>query len=380
MRSLLFCRDGVLRARDGIYDRAAKRHYPLLLPVTELYGEAGILPVLNATVEFEDGIDVRETLLNLEPFAEQVSRICHCRFDRFLAEVRKPIDLENRREALAEFAFTHFLTVGAVPEFERDGEGSFADTMFERVPGSRLYSMREVKHVVTDRLDLEQRWSGAAYKAGTVDLYDAGEDNGYSTHLSRLSTWHDLKIRVADKSILVDETVSSDFLSHEEGLFDATHPMAKETTNADGSRVFRRTVMVDAPHPTLHSLVLMCLVWDIGFHGDPEETSAFAESLSEKAAEADRQMDFHAAVESGELTEERIAEIDAEIEADLERERAAEAEELRRNPFSDEDIGTLAFALEIRERDADAVMAPDGWPESIGEVDETEVPGAEDAR
>lgn len=164
MRSLMFCRDGVLRLRQGVYDRAERRHYPILLPFTEMEDRwpGMFLSLLDASLELEDGLDVREALLNLAPWSVEVSAITNCRFDLFLNEVRKPLT-EDHFADLDTLGFVYHQEIAAEPDFD----GGFEDTL-TRIPGSRMYEMRQRKPRITDRIELGGAWHCAGYRKGTA--------------------------------------------------------------------------------------------------------------------------------------------------------------------------------------------------------------------
>jgi len=73
MASLMFCRDGILRLRRDVYNRAERNRYPLLLPLFEMEERhpGMFLSLLDAGLELEDGLDVREVLLNLAPWVTE---------------------------------------------------------------------------------------------------------------------------------------------------------------------------------------------------------------------------------------------------------------------------------------------------------------------
>lgn len=205
MRSLMFCRDGVLRLRQGVYDRAERRHYPILLPLTEIEERwpGMFLSLLDASLELEDGLDVREALLNLAPWSVEVSAITNCGFDLFLDEVRKPLT-EDHFADLDTLGVVYHQEITAEPHFDGDSED-----MFKRIPGSRMYEMRERKPLITDRLELGGAWHCGGYRKGTGDFFD-NRDNGFSLNLSPLTKWHHLKLKVVDHTWLHDRTVGSD--------------------------------------------------------------------------------------------------------------------------------------------------------------------------
>lgn len=352
MTSLLFCRDGILRLRTGVFDRAERKRYPIFLPLTEMEDRVPgmFLSLLDAGIELEEGLDVREALLNLAPWSKQVSAICNCPFDLILEEARKPL-AQNYCEHLDTLAFRYMAEISAEPKFEHEGDD---DELFERIPGSRHYRMRDSRPLVTDRLEIGTgRWDCAGFKPGTEDWFEHAEDNGYSMSLSPLTRWHHLKLKVIDHFWLMDRSVGSDFLSHKGGLLVAGHPLGEDVMH-DG-RIVARRVRVQAPHPKLHSVVLMGLVWKIGFHGSPPQTAEIATELRDQLDELDQ---------AGEGSDDpvKLAETEARIAAELAEEEARKEAEHRANPFDEDDLRTLEIARAVAQRDPKLVRAPEGLP------------------
>ncbi len=359
MSSLMFCRDGILRLRRGVYDRAERKHYPILLPLAEMEERhpGMFLSLLGATLELEDGLDVRETLLNLAPWVTEVSAITSCRFDLFLDEAQKPLADEHFND-LDTIGFVYQHEIDAEPSFERD-----STDMFQRIPGSRNYELREAKPMVTERFNLNGNWHCRGYKKGTEDFFD-NTDNGFALDLSPLNKWHHLKLKVIDHYWLYDRTVGSDHLTHRDGLLTSANPMVEDVASAAGHVVARR-IKVQAPAPTLHSLILGCLVWEIGFHGSPEETAEVSADLGDRVRECDEDRALRDSLlgADGEVDPDALARTDAEIEAELAAEKAREEAEHLAHPYEDKDIKTLEFAREAMTKNPDLVRAPDGFPE-----------------
>jgi hypothetical protein len=352
MTSLLFCRDGILRLRTDVYDRAERKGYPIFLPLTEMEDRVPgmFLSLLGADIELEDGLDVREALLNLAPWSQQVSAICSCRFNLFLEEARKPL-AKDHCEDLEILAFRYMAEISAEPKFEHEGEN---DELFERIPGSRNYRMRDSRPLVTDRLEIGTgRWDCAGFKPGTEDWFERAEDSGYSMSLSPLTRWHHLKLKVIDHFWLMDRTVGSDFVSHKGGLLAASHPLGEEVMH-DG-RIVARRVRVQAPRPTLYPVLLMGLVWEIGFHGSPAQTAEIAAELRDQVDKLDE-------ADHSSSDPARLAETEARIAAELAEEEARKEADRRANPFDEDDLRTLEIARAVAQRDPKLVRAPEGLP------------------
>jgi hypothetical protein len=357
MRSIAFCRDGVLRLCESVYDRAERKRYPVLLPLAEMEERhPGIfLSLLDAPLELDEGIDVRETLLNLAPWAHEVGAISSCRFDRFLDEVRKPLAADHFDD-LETVGFVYKQGFSVEPEFDD------LEDMFVRIPGSRFYEMRDLVPRITDKVRVGGRWDCSGYRKGTEDFF-SHDDNGYALDLAPLSRWHHLKLKVVDHYWFNDGTFDSDFLTHKGGLLAWDSPSVENVLSPKG-RIWARRVKVEAPTPTLRSLILKCLIWEIGFHGSPEETAEVAATIEDRAdgIEEDQTLRASALGADGEVDPEALARIDAEIEAELAEKEAREAAEARANPFDDKDRRTLDLVRALMAEDPGLVRVPDGLP------------------
>lgn len=360
MRSLMFCRDGVLRLRQGVCDRAERRHYPILLPLTEMEERwpGMFLSLLDASLELEEGLDVREALLNLAPWSVQVSAITNCRFDLFLDEVRKPLTKDYFSD-LDTLGIVYHQEITAKPDFD----GGF-DDMLTRIPGSRMYAMRERRPLITDRLELGGAWHCGGYHKGTGDFFD-NRDNGFSLHLSPLTKWHHLKLKVIDHTWLHDRTVGSDHLAHGYGLFSRDNPMVEDMASDEG-RVYARRVKVQAPEVTLQSVILKGLVWEIGFHGSPEETAGISADIDAQVRECEKDRKLRDSLRGtdGEVDPAALATAEAEIEAELALEEAREEARLRAKPFDDGDLRTLEIARAVMSKAPNLIRAPEGLPDA----------------
>jgi hypothetical protein len=362
MRSLLLCRDGILRMRDAIHNRAEDKFYPVFLPVADMEERRPglFLSLLRSSLEMEEGLDVREALLNLAPFSEQVSHLAHIDFERYLAEAEKPL-AEDHFADLDTLAFTFHQSISAIPEFERDEDGEILS--FERIPGSRFYRLKDSTPVITDRVSISEHWHCGGYKTGTTDFFD-NRENGYGMNLSPLNKWHHLKLKMVDHYWLYDETFDSDYLTHKNGLFSHTNPLVENHTS-DTGRIYSRRIKVQAPDPTLNDIILGCLIWEIGFHGNPDDVAAFADELKESVEECelDRELRSSFLDDDGEVDPAKLAEIDAQIEAELAEKKAREEAEYRANPYEEKDLRLLELVQSLNSRNPALVKAPNGLPE-----------------
>ena len=120
MSLLVFCRDGLLRVRKGVRHRAEEKHYRFDIPLVAMEERwpGMFLSLLDAPIELEDGLDVRETLLNLEPWAEEVGFLTNCRFDLFLDEARKPLAADGHAD-LDIVGFTYPRATGTFKGLKR---------------------------------------------------------------------------------------------------------------------------------------------------------------------------------------------------------------------------------------------------------------------
>lgn len=357
MLPLLFCRDGVLRLKDVVVDRAEGRSWPVILPVEALEARAPgtFLSLLDATVEFEDGLDVREALLNLAPWTSEVSSIVRCRFAEFLDEARRP-PAEDRFAHLDRFAFVHVTELRPEPQYAREREFS-VETMFRRIPGSRMYESMPSEPVVTDRVELSGGWQAFALApdAGPDDVWETVEA-GVGVDMAPLDRWHHLKLAAFRTGWLFDETEGAPFLSDRRGVLGA-HGLVRRAASA------MRLLPVNAPEPRLGAFVLDGLVGAVGRFGSPAGRERERRGVEASLEECDTDRSSLAALrgDDGKPDSAELAASEARIEAEIAEERARKAEERRRRPFTEEDIATIAFARELAAKDG-GVRLPKGLP------------------
>ena len=352
MSLLVFCRDGILRVRKGVYHRAEGKHYRFDIPLAAMEERwpGMFLSLLDTAIELEDGLDVRETLLNLEPWTREVSALTSCQFSLFLDEVRKPLAADGHDD-LDVVGFTYVQGLEAVPEFDHDDD--HVDKMFSRIPGSRLYEMRPHKPVITDRLRLGGYWNCSGYKKDTVDFFDHTE-NGFALDLSPLNHWHHLKLRIINHYWLRDETVDSDYLTQKSGLLMPGHPMVEDVRVADG-RLWARRLRLEAPGPTLYSVILKGLVWEIGFHGSPEAVAEARADLMDRTDECARE-------QIDDIGPDELARREAEIASAIAEEERRDKGAWIANPFDEEDLRLLSMMYDINTKTPDILRTPDGLP------------------
>jgi hypothetical protein len=235
--------------------------------------------------------------------------------------------------------------------------------VFKRIPGSRMYEMRTSRPVVTDRIDMSSDWHCGGYKKGTEDFFD-NNGNGFGLSLSPLTKWHHLKLKVIKHYWLYDYTVGSDYLTHRDGLLAHANPMVEDVVS-DSGQLYGRRVKVTAPEPTLHSLILKSLVWEIGFHGSPEDTARVFADIGERMHECDDDQALRDSLlgDDGVIDPTALARSEAEIEAELAAEEAREAAEHKANPFDEKDVKTLEIARAVMAKTPDSIRAPEGLPD-----------------
>ena len=300
---MLFCRDGVLRHREWIYDRRTKsgRHVLLPLHVLEGHHPRKFEKQLTYGVEFEDGLTVREFFLNLKPWADLLVGIACMDFPAFVAEVEKPLAADAHTD-LSHIEIYASASLEAKPAFER--EGDLFDNMTP-IAGGRLYRWNSPTPKITDRLEFEHSWGYSAYyKEKQVE--DHGDWKNEYDHCSvsycPLTRWHHLPIRFAPKMTVYDEAggVGADYLTVKEPLFNPNHPWVK-TIRTDDGRLVRHELEVDAPTPTFMDAIVRGFLWDVGFHYSPAQRDEMVEDLIEKKDDLDSVYDPYRDPETGEI-------------------------------------------------------------------------------
>lgn len=350
MGTLLFCRDGILRERHSVYNRATKKHKAVLIPVEELRG-ASLLSVLNHCVEFADGLIVKEFFENLAPFSEQVSELAQMDFPAFLVEARRPSRPQDPNETEIE-AIEIFCdaVIAPVPAYEGDIQTDDS-SLASRIPGTSLYRMRIPKALVSDRLELELAWDYLAiYKAPYTDADSGITSRGCSVDYSPLDTWNALPMRLAATGKLYDGTPNNSHLSCKDGLIEAEFPGVKSVTSSDG-RVTSRSIALEAQTPTLFDAILHGFLREIGFHVSPATRDEKAQEIQEALSD----LDIEIPTEDQAVPE--ILDIPFREEAD--RKRQERDARNQAHPYEEDDLHLLARAGEIEKRKPGSVIYTD---------------------
>jgi hypothetical protein len=356
MYNLVFSRDSILRVKMGVYSRSEKKHYPILLPLeeVEMRGKNSFLSCLTSGVEFESGLTVGECLRALAPWDKSVSRISSCNLSAHLDELEFPTpSLKEGDAPLAILGFTYGTSVEAEPEFE----DMDIEERFVRISGSRMSEWISPRPKITNSLNLNGgQWDCSGYLKDTVDFFDNNE-NRYGLSVSPLREWGHLEIKVVDHFWLWDTTINSDYLTDKSGLFNSENSHVQDVFTSDG-RLYARKIRVRAPQPTLMDTILKCLVWELGFHGNPEDIRKFSEDLHERVEEVEVDKNLRNSAKSVDALYELEAAIEVEIEEEEERERICNAA----RPFDSEDLALLALTKKMMLANPSSIKAPDGIP------------------
>lgn len=359
MRPLLFCRDGVLRLKDAVVDRSEGRAWPVILPLEALEARVPgtFLSHLDTAVEFEEGLDVREALLNLAPWTREVSAIVRCRFDAFLGEASRPL-AADRHEGLDRLAFAHVTELRPEPAYAREADWS-VETMFKRIPGSRMSEAMPSERLITDRLDLAGGWQAFALAAGAGPEF-AWEtiEAGVGVGMSPLDRWHHLKLVAFRTGWILDATGGSEFLTDRHGVL-AGHGLVRRAASSGCP-----ALPVNAPEPTLGGFMLDAFVGEVCRFGTPDRRDRELQGIEDQVAECDADEARREAYkgEGGLVDPDRLAAREAEIEAEIAEERRLKTEERSRRPFSEEDLATIALARELAAEGDFGVRLPKGLP------------------
>lgn len=258
MKSFYFAKDHILRFRCWDYNRKTKSGRYLLLPVRSLEKvEPGIFwRSLYNSIEFEDGLTVRDLFLNLEPWAEQMEQLSQMDFQAFCDECRKPAAPD---EDLDHVLIRPIGRIAAIPDYERSNSRD-------------LSWFRDRKAITTDRFHMEFRWD-------TITIlkeprYDSDADHtftGVSTDMSPLSEWGHCPVKLVETMVLADDSLWGHRMGHlstSEPLFNQGNPLV--TANYHKDHLSGLSVNVEM-EPNFMETLVRGVFWGWGFHYSPAQ-------------------------------------------------------------------------------------------------------------
>lgn len=290
-----FCRDGVLRLKQWVYDPASRTGRTVLLPLDILcdLDPHRFAKHLTYEISFEAGLTVRDLFLNLKPWSHELEGIACMAFSEFVAEVEKPLDPEPET-AVSHVELFPTLQITAQPDFEPEAPPHPAgpDGLRESVlPAAKI----------TDRIEIEFGWDyHALYREPQVERFGPG-DTDCHTSTSRsldfdpLTRWHHLPIRLSDRMVLSDETagLAGDFLSVKTPLLNPGHPWVTAVRSPDGSRLYRHEITLAAPVPTFMTTLVRGFFWSVGFHYSPAGQREAAAAVLSRSDALDSLLESH---------------------------------------------------------------------------------------
>jgi len=308
MKTLHFCRDGILRRTFTCRDPEQNgdiRFNTRLIPVRAWEKSADpdiFLKTLHDSVMFEPGLTVGELFENLAPWADTMRAVACMDYPAFLIEMRNKD--AKPAEDIEKITLGYLASIDAVPEFEREGP------LFS----GRVMNIGEPAY--TGRLSLEEGWNMTAL---VKEEHRAEYDGADSVSLSftPLSEWQHLPITIDTTGSLRDGTASPRAATHlgtDTPLTLADHKNVETVSSSTGD-VFAHDVAIDVPCPTFLDTVIRGLLWDVGFHYSPVQRDDARDSVLQSVEELDL------ARENGEIDldePEDRGEIDAEEAGEIE--------------------------------------------------------------
>ncbi len=353
----VFCRDGVLRLCEGVWDRRTEEHHHVLLPVTGLervLERPVFLSLLHRSFELEEGITVRELMNNLSPWASLVSPLSGIDFPAFFAEAHAPEPDGQRVDDVERVDMRWRADVSAVPAYDDPPGVTGLDAILRRIPGSRSYTLVENPPLITDEVILEGGWDAVGVYREPRPAYDGAPPTVEHGSLlgAPLSCWAHLPVTVSRSGEIHDRTPGSPHLTDRGGVLRPVgKPVGRSATTAGQPRMRRLAV----PGPTLFDGILIALLRPMGFFGPPAARDQVVSDMHESAAELERQTDEdRAAKDAG---PEAVARLEERIRAE-EAARRAEEDAAGDVRFDEASLSVLDLARDIERLMPGSVRMP----------------------
>ena len=263
MDTLKFCRDGQLRthffeAHPGGEEAISRWIYVRAFETVldrDLFSK-----FFSARIQLEDGLTVREFMLNLKPWSKQLSEATSIDFDAYLEELEKDADEPDLHISHVELTYQVELREEPNYEFGED----------------RKYSSRKI--LPAKALVIEEHWSSdAVLKEEARAEYDGARV--VSMSLSPLNEWRDVPIKICETASLSDMSlIYSDVEAQSQPVLNENHPLAQKVTNNNDERV-KTDFVLRPPTPTFHDTIIEGFFGYMFYHKTPEDRDAFAEGL-----------------------------------------------------------------------------------------------------
>ena len=267
MKDMVFCRDGVLRIKEWLYDSSKKegKYVQLPLYITQQLDTFKFLKYLGSYVVFEEGLTVKEFFLNLKPWKDIMEGIACMDFDAFIQEVERPAGtlIEN----ISHIEICSFVTFNPVAKFEND----LAD-LFEKEENGKYYTLKPSIPSITNKVEMEVTWGYTAKLI--VPEGDVGyEYDSVSLDYTPINEWAHIPMKISS-TVFTERTANSDYMDNKESIFNVNHPLLTTSNNCN-------TVSLEADYPTFYNSIVKGFLWEIGFHYSPISRNKFAADIKD---------------------------------------------------------------------------------------------------
>jgi len=267
----VICRDGVLRHEKWFYDRKLGKGHYYAMPVVEYQKHIPhiFLSNLGDCFRFEEGLTLRELMINFKPWQDLMGEMCCMDFPAFVREAEKLPKIvtmtgENADPDMNNYSHIEvygYVEFDAVPKFTRP-------TKAEQEAARKRNAWLMGEPVVTDRYNMTISWDyHGVLKTPEQDEF-AGEITAYGLHYTPLSDIAHLPIRMRETVNVRDMTPRSSYLSTPEPLFNPNNPFLKAYKNDDGTRVFSYELPIHQT-PSFYNAMIRGVFWQMGFHFSP---------------------------------------------------------------------------------------------------------------
>jgi hypothetical protein len=323
--TLRFHRDGVLRVRHGIRNRATGEIMRILVPAiaSASNDHLWILGHLDALVELEDDISIRELVANLEPFRHVLWRMAPT-FPGPLDMAPPMPDGADALQDLAGILLRHELTVRQ--DCDMDGP------LTKRIPGTWTYEVCRPTATGDKWLSVD------GWQAYTISQ-EYGEEQLGGIPFGILA---DLPVRLETATVI------------------------REESSEPGEASIRRNVR--APLPTLKDTIIDGLIsrmnWSFAEMTDEGPRPLSQGELKESLADSIRNHDQHAmeSAAAAAAGPEAVDALERRIQQEIADEQKATLIRHAAEPFSRRDLELLAHVKYLDPEIAALVLFPDGRP------------------
>ena len=288
---IVFCRDGILRFEMWEYNRKLKSGKYYAVPMTEYekQSHSSFLYNLGRSFSFEEGLTLREMMVNLKPWAGLISDLADMDYSAFLREVEKTpkvmtIDGKSADPQYADFSHIEIsgcITIDALPKYKKK-QSSDEDDWLGRINSP----------MITDKYHITEMWDySGIIKTPYFDENAGMQVSRYSLSFVPLCEIAHLPVILKTNIGLYDQSPgggSRSHLSHGCSLFNPDNPLLTAHKGMDGTVC---TYGVSVPYnPSFFKAIILGVFREMGFHGSPESRDERLGEIHERIDEVNEQI------------------------------------------------------------------------------------------